>query len=346
MKVIEGYIQRKPIFLEWLHGQLLIDDVGTPTGFSDRFYSSHIDTVKVWLLTMHAICGDMCLQGVDHLNLASLRNVNFPPQFSDSFTLSNLWLPDRFSGYVPDAKVCWVYTSSLDLVDPVKFTCSEWVCVLDGPPSRMMRSKDLSHIRGVDASAVSLDVWREWCAVLKDAPIRYCTLPRGLSEWEGTPDWSATLKVLKIPPNVELFINEGWYYLCRNVEVLCLRHERRTLVRNTDRDGLWKIPEALMQMQHLRWLDVSMNPIQQMPETIHTLHRLETLYLAHTELDEFPSVLLQLTSLKRLFIRNTNATSTRKWLNLLSRQNTELSIHRVVSQDPITLWELCLITEC
>ncbi len=345
MKVIEGYIQRKPIFLEWLHGQLSIDDVGNPTGFSDRFYSSHIDTVKVWLLTMHAICGDMCLQGVDHLNLASLRNVSFPLQFQDCFTLSRLWLPNRFSGCVPDAKLCWVYSSNLELVDPVKFTCSEWVCVLDGPPSLTLRGKDLSHIRGVDASAVSLDVWREWCAVLHDAPIRYCELPRELSEWEGTPDWSATLKVLKIPPNAELFTDDRWYDFCRNVEVLCLRYERRTLVRRTDQDGLRTIPAALMHMQYLRWLDVSMNPIQQIPEAFHMLHTLETLYLAHTELEEFPSVLLQLTSLKRLFIRNTNATSTRKWLNLLSRQNTELSIRRVVSQDPITLWELCLITE-
>ena len=135
MKVIEGYIQRKPIFLEWLHGQLTINDVGIPIGFSNRFHSSHLDTVKVWFLTMHAICGDMCLQGIDALNLSAFNNVNFPPQFQDYFTLSRLWLPNHFSGTVPEAEVCWIYSSNLVLIDDTHFQRCEWTLVLDGPPS-------------------------------------------------------------------------------------------------------------------------------------------------------------------------------------------------------------------
>ena len=105
MNVIEGYIQRKPIFLEWLHGQLIIDDHGVPSGFSNRFSSLHADTVKIWFLTMHAVCGDMCIQGVDHLNLSGFNNVHITSQMKEYFALSKLWLPNGFSGELPFASM-------------------------------------------------------------------------------------------------------------------------------------------------------------------------------------------------------------------------------------------------
>ena len=346
MKVIEGYIQRKPIFLEWLHGQVTIDELGAPIGFSDRFYSSHLDTVKVWFLTMHAVCGDMCLQGVDHLNLASFNDVNFPQRFKDYFTLSRLWLPNRFSGEIPDADVCWLYASNVDLLNEEMFGRCDWTLVLDGPPSTSAYVRDVSRIRGVDATSISPQIWREWCVLLKDAPIRYCALPETLDVWDGVPDWSATLKLLKVPPNAALFEDIHWYSLCENVEVLCMRDEPQPWSRGQERGkrGLKSLPRNLSKLQQLRWLDVSMNPIHQIPERFQTLQSLKTLNLAHTDLEAFPNVLLHLKGLKQLFIRNTNAVSTRKWLNILSGQHTNLSIRRVVGHKPLSLWELCLMT--
>ena len=347
MNVIEGYIQRKPIFLEWLHGQLSIDALGTPIGFSDRFHSIHMDTVKVWILTMHALCGDMYLQGVDNLNLASFSNVSFPSHFKECFTLSRLWLPNRFSGDVPNASMCWIYSSNLDLVDDKRFQECEWTLVLDGPPSIFLQSKDVTQIRGVDATHISSEVWREWCVVLKTAPIRHCAFPQDIVHWDAVPNWSSTLKVFKMPASSALFDDSTWSTFCKDIEVLCLRNESRTWHKWSDQrgEGLRELPKDLYHLQQLRWLDVSMNCIHQIPEQLQDLQTLQVLNLAHTDLDEFPRVLFALSALRQLFIRNTNASSTREWLNILSSQNRDLSINRVVNHQRLSLWELCLISE-
>ena len=346
MNVIEGYIQRKPIFLEWLHSQLIVDDRGVPRGFSDRFYSSHLDTVRVWLLTMHAACGDMCIQGVDHLNLSGFHNVHFPSLMKDFFELSKLWLPNGFFGEPPPANMYWVYTSKLDMLYGQGGQFRKYTLVLDGPPPRTWDKTIVPSICGLDASQVSVEVWREWLILLQDAPIMQCAFPETLMNLEVTPKWLSMLKIVKIPP-VLSFGQFKDTNLFNSVEVLCLRNELNiwSKWKEVKHRGLVSIPDWVLQLTQLRWLDISMNPIQEIPKKLQSLHKLQTLNVANTDLKRFPDVLLELTNLQQLFIRSTNASVTREWLKELSVCNTDIHIQRVVHQERLSLWDLCLDAE-
>lgn len=346
MNVIEGYIQRKPIFLEWLHSQLIVDDRGVPREFSDRFYSSHVDTVRVWFLTMHALCGDMCIQGVDHLNLSAFKNIRFPSQMKDCFELSKLWLPDGFSGEPPPANMYWVYTSNLEMLYRHVDLIGKYTLILNGSPPDTWDTRIVTSIYGLDGSQVSPEVWQEWLILLEDAPIEQCAFPETLTHLEVTPKWFSMLKIAKMPPGLSLCQFKDWH-LSNSLEVLCLRNELRiwSKWRVENAPGLVSLPDWVLQLTQLRWLDISMNPIQEMPADLERLRKLQTLNVANTDLKKFPDVLLELTDLEQLFIRSTNASVTREWLKELSGRNTDLRIQRVVHQDRLSLWDLCLDAE-
>lgn len=338
MQVIEGYIDRKPVFLEWIHEQVFVDAQGRPTGFSTRFNSPHSSTVKLWLLTMYARCGDMVLQGVERLDLSLFERVHFPKHFNDCFRLSVLHLPQEFYGVIPRADVCWVYSSDLHRISTARFLESNWVVVLTGNAPDCLRDLPRHRVIGIDASQVSRSIFQQWCDCLQAAPLEFVELPGDSVSLETLPDWSETLKVLSAPPTISraftpIHIRKVW-----NVEMLYLSNWRERRPHH----GVSQLPPSLFLLENLRWLDVSRNPIQYLPPETTSLQRLHTLNIANTNLLEFPINLIQLMSLERLFIRNTNASKTREWLNILTEGNNSLSVKRVVHEEKSTLWCLCI----
>lgn len=342
IQVIEGYIERKPVFLEWLHAQVFVDEQGHPAGFSARFNSTNASTVKVWLLAMYAQCGDMVLQGIERLDLSMFENVYFPKQMNECFTLSVLHLPMGFEGIIPRSDVCWIYSKDLHRISKERFVTSKWVVVLTGPPCYCVRHLPLHQFIGVDAAKVSESVFTQWCEVLQAAPIEIIDIPSDCTDVGVLPDWHRTLKVVSATPASSMFSDHTQAQKILNVEMLYLSNWNNRRSQATS-FGFSDFPEALMLLQNLRWLDISRNPIQHFPEDITALRRLKVLNIANTDLHEFPKQLIQLMNLERLFIRNTNAAKTREWLNILTERNTNISVRRVVNEEKINLW--CLYNQ-
>ena len=342
IQVIEGYIDRKPVFLEWLHPQLYVDEQGQPSGFSARFNSPNASTVKVWLLAMYAQCGDMVLQGVERLDLSMFENVCFPSQMNDCFNLSVLHLPMRFEGIIPRADVCWIYSNDLHRISKERFVASKWVVVLTGAPSDCVGQLPLHHFIGIDAAQVSESVFTQWCAVLESAPIEIIDMPSECTDLSVLPDWSRTLKVVSATPTPSMLSDNTQAQKILNVELLYLFNEK-SIRSQSSSFGFLHLPDALMSLEHLKWLDISRNPIQHFPADISSLHTITVLNIANTDLREFPKQLLELINLERLFIRNTNAAKTREWLNVLTESNMNLHVRRVVNEEKTSLW--CLYNQ-
>ena len=145
---------------------------------------------------MHAVCGDMCIQGVDHLNLSGFRNVHFPPQMKDYFALSKLWLPKGFSGEPPLANMYWVYTSNLD---DLQINGGKYTLVLDGPPPDALIKAYAIDLWGGCLSGFVWDVAK--MVGFMRIPIQQCVFLYP-EEVEGTPKWCSLLVIVKIPPYV------------------------------------------------------------------------------------------------------------------------------------------------
>jgi len=337
IQVIEGYIDRKPVFLEWLHPQVFVDEQGQPSGFSPRFNSPNSSTVKVWLLAMYAQCGDMVLQGVERLDLSMFENVYFPKQMNDCFNLSVLHLPLGFEGIIPRADVCWVYSTDLHRISRARFIESNWVVVLTGTPPDCVGHLPLHHFIGVDAAQVSVSVFTQWCEIFQSAPIEIIDMPSDCIDLGVLPDWSRTLKVVSATPGRSIFSDSRQTEKILHVEMLYLSNWNSRRSKATS-FGLSCIPDSLLSLGNLKWLDLSRNPIQHLPAGILDLHNLRVLNIANTDLREFPKQLLELMSLERLLIRNTNAAKTREWLNILTKSNRNLTVKRVVNEEKTNLW--------
>ena len=219
----------------------------------------------------------------------------------------------------------------------------KYTLVLDGSPPDVWDSSIVPLIYGVDASQVSVEVWREWVILLQDAPIQLCAFPETLKQLEPVPKWLSMLRTAKIPPLCKC---KDWHLL-NGLEVLCLRNELLSASKWSEAKnaGLLSLPKWILDLRHLRWLDLSMNSIQEIPQDLQGLLKLQALNIANTDLKKFPDVLLELTNLQQLFIRSTNASLTREWLNELSRRNTNLYIQRLVQHNRLSLWDLCLDSE-
>ena len=123
-----------------------------------------------------------------------------PCAFTDEkhiFELSKLWLPNGFFGELPHAKMYWVYSSNLDLL---RDRSGKFTLVLDGSPPDLWDWSIVPLIYGLDASKVSIEVWREWFVLLNEAPIEQCAFPETLQRLDCIPKWLSMLKVVKIPP--------------------------------------------------------------------------------------------------------------------------------------------------
>ena len=328
MNVIEGYIDKKPIFLEWLHTEIEIDNQFRPIGFSQDLISPHQDSVKVWLLSMRALWGDMRLQALDVLNLSEFQQVHFRSTFGAPFDLQWLYLPKSVHGFIPHVSVCWLSDEQLSSISEERWLSGQWCFqVHKAPLSTCIQS---AQVVGLDASSVSEEIFLAWCAVLKDAPIQWVAFPSGFTRWEQLPDWSNSLELIQASDCPSLEQNGEWLGKLYNLRCLSLRGSNLT-----------KLPSSIADLSSLEVLDISDSPIREIPSWLKALKRLRILNVASTALDEYPKNISKISNLKQLIIRNQNATRTVEWLKKIQIDNTNINVQRVVEIQQSTLWMLC-----
>ncbi|GAB2271502.1 hypothetical protein Dimus_006339 [Dionaea muscipula] len=82
-----------------------------------------------------------------------------------------------------------------------------------------------------------------------------------------------------------------------------LMQARYVRVLNLAGIGLTNVPDVIGELKHLRYLDLSFNPLKELPESITTLYNLQTLrLLGCNQLDGLPTRLSKLVNLRHLHI--------------------------------------------
>jgi len=333
MNVIEGYIDKKPIFLEWLHAEIEINDQYRPTGFSQNLTSAHQDSVKVWLLSMRALWGDMRLQALDVLNLSEFQQVHFRTTFDVPFDLQWLYLPRSVHGGIPEVSVCWLNDEQLSSISEERWLSGQWcIQIQKAPLSKCIKS---AQVVGLDASSASEKIFLAWCDVLQEAPIQWVAFPSGFTRWEQVPDWSNSLELIQASDCPSLEQNGEWLGQLYKLRCLSLRGSNLTT-----------LPSSIADLSSLEMLDVSDSPIREIPSWLEALKKLRCLNVASTALDEYPKNISKITNLKQLIIRNYNAARTVEWLKRIQMENTNIKVRRVVDIQQPTLWMLCIQFYC
>lgn len=341
MRVIEGYIDRKPIFLEWLHPEIKISSDGVPTQFSRVLKGEQVDTVKLWFLALRALWGDMRLQGSRFLDCQQFDNVHFTSVFSEAFELEWLRLPKRVHSFIPSADVCWLSDDQIVRVDQARWENSHWAVSLNGKPDGSVLSssvhldkvsKRASRIIGVDGHKVSEEMFIQWCRHLKNAPVLWLALPSDFSRWDDLPNWSKTLVTLQATGIPSIAESAGSRWIGQHSGLMHL------YLRNAE---LKSLPPTVATLTKLEVLDCSGNPLSALPDWLSGLSSLKTLNVAGTRLEKYPKIIEQIMHLEQLVIRNHNAQQTLKWLKRLEHC-TNLTVKRLINPAVPDLWTVCL----
>ena len=328
MNVIEGYIDKKPIFLDWLHSEIEMDEQFVPIGFSPELTSQHRDSVKVWLLSMRAFWGDMRLQALDVLNLSQFQEVNFRKTFGAPFDLQWLYLPKHVNGFIPEVSVCWIHQKQILDISEFRWLKGQWSIQLQDAP--LVKLFQRTQVVGLDASNVSVDVFLAWCLALQDSPVQWVSFPKGFTQWEKLPDWSASLELVQVSDCPSLEANGQWLGSMHKLRYLSLRGSKLTT-----------LPSSITRLTSLELLDCSNSPIREIPSWLEKLTKLTCLNVASTALDDYPNNISKIVNLRQLIIRNHNASRTVEWLKRMQLENTNIKVERVVNFHKVSLLMLC-----
>jgi len=327
MDVISGYIERKPIFLEWLTPPLVLNEDDIPIGFSGQYESKLKGTVQIWLLAYRALMGNMRLQTVRFLNLNVCQQVYFRPEFQEAFSLDWLYLPLKFGGELPDFRVGWLSSSGCHRISIGRWCQSQWVLVLE--EGEEIAFSNLQGIIGIDGTQVSSERFIVCCQQLAGAPIQWLTCPESFSDWSKMPQWVESLEVLLcIKPTLDTS-GEAWLSNHLRLRSVTLRQCQQS-----------SVPSCIRHLVHLEHLDLSLTPLGQLPMWFDELVSLHTLNIAETNLVEYPEILSRISSIQRLFIRSTNAYHTRDWLKRLRVSAKYLQVQREIQSPKPTLWRV------
>ncbi len=341
MKVIEGYIERKPIFLEWLHPEIKILSDGVPTNFSGLLQGQHVDTVRLWFLALRALWGNIRLQGSRFLDLQSFDNVHFTPAFSEAFELEWLRLPKTVHSFIPSADVCWISANQAVSVDQGRWQNSSWALSLNHNHDLAsvettvplgMVSNRAEQVIGLDGRKASEKQFVQWCKALTQAPIQWLSLPSGFASWGDLPDWSDTLDIVQATgcPSICEDAGSAWIEAHHGLKQILLRNS-----------NISSLPDTVATLDKLEQLDCSGNPLTSLPDWLSDLSCLKILNVAGTPLKKYPSVIEQIIHLEQLVIRNHNAQQTRQWLKRLEH-STNLNVRRLIDTESPDLWTVCL----